>query len=62
MEQYVGYHKGFKIQTQLDKLWLVRVQPMRPDLPVLRFATFRLPSNAPLFEGIDNVMRVSTPS
>jgi hypothetical protein len=54
MEQYAGHYRGYKIEAELDERWLVRVQPMRPDLPILSFATFRLPREATLFEVIDN--------
>jgi hypothetical protein len=54
MEHYAGHYRGYKIDAQLDTRWIVRVEPTRPDLPILSFATFRLPSDASLFEVIDN--------
>jgi hypothetical protein len=54
MEQYTGHYRGYKIEAELDQRWLVRIQPMRPDLPILSFATFRLPREASLLQVIDN--------
>lgn len=54
MEHYAGHYRGYKIEAELDMRWLVRVTPMRADLPILSFATFRLPHDATLFEVIDN--------
>ena len=54
MQQYAGHYRGYKIEAELDTRWLVRVHPMRPDLPILSFATFRVPSDASLLEVIDN--------
>ena len=43
MERQEAVYRGYRIDGAFDeRSWLVRVQPFRPDLPILKFATFRV--------------------
>jgi hypothetical protein len=54
MESYGAHYRGYEIEAELDGRWLVRVQPTRPDLPILAFSTFRVPHAATLTEALDD--------
>jgi hypothetical protein len=54
MEHYAAHHRGYRIEAELDERWLVRVQPTRPDLPILAFSTFRVPHAVTLSEVLDD--------
>ena len=54
MEDYTAHYRGYKIEAELDDRWLVRVEPTRPDLPILAFSTFRVPLAATLAEALDD--------
>jgi hypothetical protein len=54
MERYQGHYRGYLIEAEFDKRWLVRVKPTSPHLPILSFATFHSPPDANLLNAIED--------
>lgn len=43
MDRRSTYYRGYRIEGEHDdNSWLLRIGPRRPDLPILRFASFRV--------------------
>ena len=47
MSKDAAYYRGYKIEGEKDRQgWLVRVSPIKPELPVLRRGEFLVTENA----------------
>jgi hypothetical protein len=43
MKRNATYYRGYRIEGERkDDMWLLRIGPRRPDLPIMRFASFRV--------------------
>jgi hypothetical protein len=43
MKRHATYYRGYRIEGERnDDSWLLRIGPRRADLPIMRFASFRV--------------------